>query len=749
MARRPLLSLFRLTSAALALGAAGTAAAKDLTIEALHDDAGLSGPSLRSATFSPDGSMITVLRGREDDAQTLDLWAYDVETGEARVLVRSDDLVTEEVELSEEEKNRRERQRIYVSGIISYQWDSKGEKILFPLGGDIYLYDLDSGEPLQVTATPDSFETDPKISPQGNYVSYVRDDELFVYDIASGKERQVTRGAGGTLRNAVAEFVAQEELNRSTGYWWSDDDSRIVYAQIDESPVDEVTRIDFTPEGTKSITQRYPFAGTDNVKIKLGLTRPNGGRTRWIDLGEDQDIYVVDVAWHEEQPYVLRLARNNQTLDVLKVDPENGSSKVILTEESKTWLNVASGFLGASNSIRSLRDGSFLWLSERTGWRHIYRYTADGELIGAVTTGQWPVNGLSCVNEDEGTIYFTGWQESATEKHLFRVSLDGGEAERLTTEPGWHGASFGAGCKAYIHSFSSQNQPPQSAVVGAGGERRFWLLENTLDEDHPYAPYLDSHLEWTFGQIEAEDGQMMDYQLLVPEGVNEKNKAPAMQLVYGGPGVQRVRNSWGNAYAQLLADKGYVVFMLDNRGATNRGKDFEDTIFHKMGQPEVVDQATGTQWLIEQGYVDPERIGVQGWSYGGYMTLMMLAQKPELYKAGISGAPVTDWTTYDTAYTERYMGDPRKVPEAYKASSVITYAEGIKDDALLLIHGMADDNVIFQNAIDVMAALQQQGTDFQLMTYPGEKHGFRNKGNKLHRDRIGLEFLDERLKPGE
>lgn len=746
MARIAFLPALFLSTAIIAPVSAG---AKDLTVEALHDEAGLSGPSLRGAKFSPDGKMITLLRGREDDARTLDLWAYDVDSGEARVLVRSDDLVTEEVELSEEEKNRRERQRIYDSGIISYQWDKSGEYILFPLGGDIFLYDMEEEAAIRVTNTPDDFETDPKVSPEGGYVSYVRGDELYVYDIATGKERQATRGAGGTVRNAVAEFVAQEELNRSTGYWWSGDDSMIVFAQIDESPVDIVERLDFTTEGTNSISQRYPFAGTDNVKIKLGVTRPNGGRTRWVDLGEDEDIYVVDVAWHEGNPYVLRLSRDNQTLNVLKVDPSNGSSKVVLTEESDTWLNVASGFLGSSNSVKSLEDGTFLWMSERSGWRHIYRYTADGEMVGQVTSGDWPVKSLNCVNEDDGMLYFTGWQDSPTEQHLYRVSLNGGDTEQITQEAGWHGASFGKGCESYIHSFSSQNQPPQRSVMGTDGERRFWLLENALNEDHPYAPYLDSHLEWSWGQIEAADGQMMDYQMLRPEGATTDSPAAAMQLVYGGPGVQRVRNSWGNHYAQLLADRGYVVFMLDNRGATNRGKAFEDVLYLKMGQSEVVDQAVGTEWLSSLDFVDAGRIGVQGWSYGGYMTLMMLGQQPDLYKAGISGAPVGRWGLYDTAYTERYMGNPNDVPDAYEAASVLTYVEGIKDDALLLIHGMADDNVIFQNAIEVMAALQELGTDFTLMTYPGEKHGFRDKENKIHRDQTGLDFLDARLTPGE
>ncbi|RFB01709.1 S9 family peptidase [Parvularcula marina] len=736
----------RLIALGLAVSAAALtagASAKDLTIEALHDEAGLSGPSLRGVNFSPDGRMITMLRGREDDARTLDLWAYDVETGESRVLVRSDDLVPADVELSEEEKNRRERQRIYDSGIVSYQWDDDGKRILFPLGGDVFLYDLAEGAAIRVTDTPDDFETDPKVSPDGNFVSYVRNDEVFVYELASGRERQVTKGAGGTIRNGVSEFVAQEELGRNTGYWWSGDDEMIVFAQIDESPVDIVERLDFTPEGSKTISQRYPFAGTDNVKIKLGITTPKGKKPKWIDLGENEDIYVATVRWHEGSPYVFRLSRDQKTLDVLKADPKTGKTELVFSETSDTWVNLR------ASTFRSLDDGGFLWLSERDGFNHIYRYDADGKNPVQLTKGEWPVTGLSCLDEEDGEIYFSGWMETAAVRHIYRTTLDGSEIEQVTTELGWHSASFGEGCEAYIHRFSSQNQPPQAAVMGADGTRRYWLLENALNNSHPYTPYLDSHLQWEFGQIEAEDGQMMDYQILKPATATAAHPAPAMQLVYGGPGVQRVRNVWGNAYAQLLADKGYVVFMLDNRGAFNRGKAFEDVIYHKMGQPEVIDQAAGTAWLTSQDFVDGSRIGVQGWSYGGYMTLMMLGQRPDLYKAGASGAPVSDWRTYDTAYTERYMGDPREVAEAYDASSVITYAEGIKDDALLLIHGMADDNVIFQNAIDVMAALQQQDTDFKLMTYPGEKHGFRDKENKIHRDRTTLDFLDARLKPGE
>lgn len=748
---RPALRAAALVATVLAVT---PAAADRLTVAALHADAGLAGPSLGGARVSPDGRLVTVLRGREDDTRALDLWAFDAATGEARVLVRYDELIDgEEGALSEEEKNRRERQRIYETGIVTYQWDDAGERLLFPLGGDVYLYDLASASVTQVTDTPDAFETDARISPGGAWVSYVRNDELVVYDIDRAVERQVTEGAGGTVRNAVAEFVVQEEFDRSTGYWWSEDDERIVFTRIDEAPVQIVERLDFTPAGTSTVRQRYPFAGSDNVRIRLGITDVTGRAPTWIDLGDDPDIYVVDVVWHAAHPWVLRLDRAQRRLDLLKVDPATGASRVVLSESARTWVNVAAGFRSDASSLRPLPDGSFLWLSERTGWRHLYRYGADGEAHGAITSGSWPVHEVDCVDDEAGMVYFTGWRDTPIERHVFRVSLDGGTPQALTQAAGWHTADFSADCAVWIHRFSSTTQPPQVDVRGtqddAGAARRFWLLENALDADHPYAPYLDSHLTWEFGRIEADDGTLLDYRLLVPATATSAHPAPAVQLVYGGPHAQTVARRWGRqeAYAQLLADEGYVVFRLDNRGAANRGKVFEEAIFQRMGQPEVADQAAGTRWLAGRPFVDGRRIAVQGWSYGGYMTLMMLGQQPDLYTAGIAGAPVTDWRTYDTAYTERYMGDPRSVPDAYDASSVLTHAKHIRNDTLLLLHGMADDNVVFQNSVDLMAALQEQGTLFRLMTYPGEKHGFRRRENRIHRDLVSLAFLRERLQP--
>ncbi len=724
---------------AMALAVAPGSADAKLTPEVLNASTSLNGPSLRGAAVSPDGSLVTVLKGRESDSRQLDLWAYDIETGEPRLLVSSTDLVSGDVELSEEEKNRRERQRIYDNGITSYQWDEQGRRILFPLGGDVFVYDLETGEPQQLTST-DAFETDAKFSPDGGYVSYVREDELYVYDLKAKRERKATSGAGGAIRNAVSEFVSQEELDRDTGYWWSPDDARIAFTQIDEAPVPVAERIDINADDVVTIRQRYPFAGADNVRIKLGVVKAKGGETAWVDLGDNSDIYLARVHWSADAStlYVERLSRDQKRLDLLAADPATGKTRLVLSEAAETWVNL-------NHDFRALSEGGFIWGSERSGFNHLYRYGADGALVGQITGGAGLVNGLSCVNEDAGLIYYRGWRETPLESHLFSVSIDGGEPTQLSSKAGSHYANYSRNCQTAIRTFSSQLQPPQTSVHDKDGAFRFWLKENALDGAHPYTPYLSSHIEWEYGQLEAADGTPLDYKILKPTNLKRRQRAPAIILVYGGPHAQLVRNSWGDLFAQMLADEGYVVFKLDNRGAYNRGTAFENTLYRAMGTTEVEDQAVGARFLKSLSFVDPDRIGVYGWSYGGYMTMRMLTATPDLFAAGVSGAPVTDWSLYDTAYTERYMGKPQEEAEAYARGSVFTDLDGLTAD-LLVIHGMADDNVVFQNSVKLMNALQSQGASFELMTYPGEKHGFRSRANRIHRDRLILDFFNRRLK---
>ncbi len=720
-----------------------------LTPEILHSDPSLNGPVLRSPAISPDGSMVTVLQGRETDANQQDLWAYDLETGEGRLLVSSTDLLGAPETLSEEERNRRERAREYGTGIVSYAWAGP-QRLLFPLGGDIYIYDLGTQTSQQVTATK-GFETDAKVTSSGQYAAYVRSNNLFVKDLSTGLERQLTDGATETIRNATASFVVQEELARSTGYWWSPDETRLAYTQIDESPVVIENRLEFGADGVKNISQRYPFAGTPNATIKLGIVSRAGGETLWADIGSDPDVYLTRAAWSSDSTklYAGILARDHKSHKILSIDAATGASTLLFEETSPTWINIRSNF-------SALSSGGFLFSSEQSDLRQIFKLGDDG-VLSAVTPDTMRVDRIACINDapedgSAGQVYFSGWKDNPLETHIFRVDLSGENLAQLTSGEGRHSASFAGNCSRFIGTFSNPDTPPQTRAFDNTGQPLAWLNENTLGSDHPYAPYLDAHITPEYGQIPAEDGTPLDYVLYKPVDMKPGEKRPSITIVYGGPGVQRVDKGWSRKhFSRMLAHHGFVVFQLDNRGATNRGKAFEDHLYRAMGKAEVVDQIVGAQWLAAQDFIDPAQMGVYGWSYGGYMSLHMLAQT-DLYKAGVSGAPVTDWALYDTAYTERYLGDPNPgtpnyTQGAYENGAVFAHIDGLTEP-FLLIHGMADDNVVFRHSIKLMDAMQKRGAqNMHVMTYPGEKHGFRQTPNRIHRDRQILEFFLDELKP--
>ncbi|MEE9272025.1 MAG: DPP IV N-terminal domain-containing protein [Robiginitomaculum sp.] len=726
----------------------GTIKSGDLTAAIIHSNPALSGPSLSKPRISPDGTMVTVLQGRTDDAKQQDLWVYDLKTGVGRRLVSSTDLLGAPEVLSAEEKNRRERAREMGEGIVSYSWDKKGEQILFPLGGDVYLYNLKTAKATQITNT-EGFETDARISNSGNFITYVRGNELYINgDKINGKngEKRLSFGAKNFIRNATASFVVQEELGRTTGYWLSPTETHIVYSQIDESKIAIEERIEFSADGIKNIAQRYPFAGTENASLKLAIKPLLGGETVWADLGDNSDIYLARVYWSEngQHLYAGILSRNQKSFKMLDIDPATGKNRLVFEDTSETWINVLGGFT-------ALKDGSFLWHSERSGFGHIYRYQGIGKPPVQITKGNWPVTNVNCVDEAEKKIYFTAWQDNPLERQIYSIGFDGNNMEQLSQGAGVHNASFSKNCAAYIETFSTKITPPQTRAFDNKGNPLIWLNKNKLDENHPYAPYMRSHIKPDFGVLKAPDGSPLHYIMYKPTNIKQGEKRPAITIVYAGPRAQSVRNNWNRNIwlAQLFADNGFVVFQIDGRGTANRGTDFENHLYRALGKAEITDQIIGAEFLKSLPYVDGDNMGIYGWSYGGYMTLHMLAQT-NLYKAGVSGAPVTDWALYDTAYTERYLGDPRTdnanyTKGAYEDASIFAHIEGLTEP-FLLIHGMADDNVVFRHSIKLMGEMQKLGRhNMQIMTYPGEKHSFRAPENQTHRDQQILEFFINEL----
>lgn len=718
------------------------ASAERLTVDRLVASPSLDGDKVAKLALAPDGSRVTFLKGKEEDFRRQDLWEYHLADRALRRLVDADTLTTDGA-LSEVEKARRERQRITATGIVEYSWQPGGAGLLFPLGGDLYYLPLD-GDLRRLTET-DAFETDARFSPQGSYVSFIRDQNLFVIELATGVERQLTNDGGGVILNGMAEFVAQEEMRRNTGYWWSPDETRIAFTRVDESPVQLVDRYEVAADGSvTTVAQRYPFAGTDNVRIELGVVAVADAGVRWIDLGLDGDIYLARVDW---LPDSLKLAfqrqsRDQKRLELIFADVTTGARRVVLTEDSDTWINLndALHFLENSNQ--------FLWASERSGFKHLYLYRRDGTLVSALTEGPWAIGALKGVDEAGGWVYFEGFADTPLEKHLYRVPLTGSTPApplRLTEQGGWHDTVVAGDGSLFIDTFSAEDTPPRVALRRADGRRIAWIVENPLDRRHPYHPYLDHHAPREYGAINTQDGVTLLYQLMRPANFDPQRKYPAVVSVYGGPLAQRVRKGWSVDFNQLLAQSGYVVFTLDNRGAANRGKAFEDVLYRAMGATEVEDQLLGVGFLKGLPFVDPERVGLYGWSYGGYMTLMCMAKAPGAYAAGVSIAPVTDWRLYDTHYTERYLGDPAAGP-AYDDSSVFSYVDGLTDP-LLVIHGMADDNVFFDHTVRLAAELQERRQRFEMMTYPGKKHGIRGADTRAHLWGQVLEFFDRHLKP--
>jgi dipeptidyl-peptidase-4 len=727
----------------LALLAGSQASAEQLTLDRLHSDPSLTGPGVRSLKVSPDGARVTFLRGRDDNQFQLDLWEYNLKDKSTHRLVDSKILVAEE-NLSDAEKARRERERTAsFKGILSYSWSPDGKRLLVPIAGNLYLVEV--AKPDQARMVASGNVLDPKISPQGRYVSFVRDQNLFVIDLSTGKEKQLTTDGKGTIHNGEAEFIAQEEMSQTTGYYWAPDDSAIAYKRYDESPVPIARRFEIYADRTDVIEQRYPAAGDPNVLVELRIVSPLSGEIRDVDLGANKDIYLVRADWAASSKALLfqRQSRDQKTLELVSVDAATLAQKVLITETSKTWVSIFDDLRFLSN------NKGFIWSSERTGRKHLYMYDMNGKLLHAISKGEWGVEQLLAVDEKSGRVFVESNRDAVIDNQTYALKLDGSTADqpaRLTQGDGWHNTSFARNGEVFVDTFSNPDTPPQVSIRRPDGSMIEWLEHNELNANHPYGKYLDAHLKTEYGTLKAKDGQTLHYSMIKPANFNPAKKYPVFLFTYGGPHSQRVQRTWGNFFDQYMAQQGFIVWRLDNRGSGRRERAFTDAIYHQLGRVEVEDQLTGVEWLGKQSYVDAKRVGVFGWSYGGFMTLRLLAEASDKIAMGVSVAPVTDWTLYDTHYTEQFMGTPKENPAGYEYSGVYSHLDGLKSP-LLLIHGMADDNVLFTNTTRMIDALVKRNVQFELMTYPGGKHGISGRPSQRHVYGKIEAFFKKNLKP--
>ena len=719
-----------------------TDAPTSLPLERLYASPSLSGPTARMVKYSPDGTRVTFLKSRADEQNRFDLWQYDVATGKQSMLVDSRLLEPEPVELSEEEKALRERKRISGSaGITDYSWGA-ADTILVPLGGDLHLITLTNSGPVAKQLThSDAFEYDARISPRGTFVSFVRDGAVYTIEVTTGKETRLTPEAdpGRAVSYGVAEFVAQEEMKRFTGYWWSPDERYVAFTEVDESDVDIIPRFDIEAEKVTVIEQRYPRAGRPNARVSLYVKDLKKERTdRIFETGPD--AYLARVYWTSSSLWFLTVNRDQTEIRYNRTDSRPWRVWSPYTEHNDKWVNLSKDF-------RELPDGRILLTVEDGGMRHAITISPEGHgETKVITPPDQVLDSIEAVSPDGETLYYTGYADTVLERQLYSAPIGkSGSPDRITEAGKFWDIKISPDGQSFVGTSSSPTQPTQTGLYHINGKLIGWIEENALDEDHPYAPYLAGHVVPEFGTLKAEDGQDLYYSILKPPTFDPGQKYPVIIEVYGGPHVQTVKRAWGSLSDQFLAGQGYIVFRLDNRGSNNRGRKFEDVIYHRTGGPEVRDQLAGVSWLKAQPYVDANRIAIQGGSYGGYMTLMTILQAPEdTFAAAVSSAPVTDWSLYDTFYTERYMGTPETNPDGYAASGVLPYA-GNLNTALLLIHGMADDNVTFDNSTRLMAILQQEEKLFELMTYPGQRHGIRGEALQTHQMMTRLDFLDRHL----
>jgi dipeptidyl-peptidase-4 len=695
-------------------------------------------------TFSPDDRLITGLFSPER-SMTRQLYAFDPQSGAQGPLVKPPSVGTTEENVSLEEALRRERARQLGLGVTQYTWAAQKPHLLLPSGGNLYVSDEPYSPLRKLVEAGDHPLLDPQISPDGEWVAFVQDAEVYVVPFTGGTPRQLTHGARGTGKtNGLAEFVAQEEMDRRSGFWWSPDSRWIAFEEVDETHI-PIYRIihqgkDYTGEGAQE-DHRYPFAGQPNALVRLGVISIDGGEPVWLDLGAEPDIYLVRVHWLPDGRLSAQIENRQQTeLELTVYEIPGGQRKTLLREVNETWINLNNLFKPLGQPYQG-KQGCFIWGSERSGFRHLYLFDGQGQLLQPLTAGEWIVDSLAGVDESAGQVYFTATLDDPRETHLYVVSLDGGTPRRITQEPGIHSVVLDHACQRFLDTHHSLQQPPTVTL-------------RSLTDGHPLAVVYDQpdprleklHLQPPeLVSLQNQGGVTLYGAIFRPAESFGPGPYPTIVMVYGGPHAQLVTNGWPLTIAmraQYLRSLGFLVFVLDNRGSARRGLAFEGVIKNDLGHLEVEDQADGVRWLVDQGLADPARVGIYGWSYGGYMSAMCLARAPETFKVAVAGAPTSNLDGYDTFYTERYMGTPQSNPQGYQTSSVMYHVDKMRGK-LLLIHGLIDENVHFRHTARLINALIAARKPYDLQIFPNERHSPRHLADRIYmEERLRDYFLD-------
>ena len=708
--------------------------AKDLTIEKIFSGEIIPESQISSIYWLTNYKIIYL---KEDMTTHISsLYLMNLRTGEEELLLNGKEIAGKR-ELTFQQREINERFRVKKRGVLNFQVFKGKKKILIPSEGNIYIFDLKTKK-LDLFYSEKSPAIDPKLSPDNKYVSYVKDNDLYLKEIKNGKEIRLTKRENQNIKNGLGEFVALEEMGRSTAYWWSPDSTKIVYLKIDEADVKEYPLLYYKDENSaypELYREKYPAAGTPNAKVEINLIDIDSKGIKTV-FKEDSDYYIPSLIWARDNIiFFQKQDRRQKLLELYSYNIDTGKTKKLIEERSDTWVNL----LGSP--VVFSRVKRFFWLSERDGWAHLYLYDFNGKLIKKFLNGDFEIIALSKHYEKMGVIYFYSNKDNPMEKALYGLDYRKNIVSKITREKGSHTVSFSPNNRHYIDIITTMNYPYRVLYKKINGV----ILKTLQKSPDIVKDYNLSKPEII--KINTKDAVLYSY-LLKPENFDPNKKYPLIVYIYGGPHSQNVSDSWkGDFYLfhQLLTKKGFLVYVLDNRGTGKRGKKFEDWIYGKLGEKELEDQIAGINYLIKKGFVDEKRIGIWGWSYGGFMTLYSLLKRPDIFSCGISVAPVTNWLYYDSHYTERYLDLPKLNMKGYIESSPLYFADKLKSK-LFLVFGLYDDNVHPIHSIEFIKKLESKGIKFDTLIFPNRGHSIKGKSNRILLFNKMLEFWERNLK---
>ena len=693
---------------------------KEITIESLFmGEMGAMMAAPQDMQWSPDGTKVAYVQ-QDKTGEGQSLYYFDPATGRSAVLVASEKLAALKPPTPTKAQDDRQKDNRARYGVAAYHWSPDSKSLLFDVNGHLWLYDLQTGVPLQLTETEET-NVDPKFSPDARYITFVRDHNLFLRSTGQGHEQQLTKDTDKDILNGEVDWLYEEELGVRSNYFWSPDSKQILFLQSNEKPVPTYPIVDWIETHPKADLIKYPKAGDPNPQVKMGVLGLDGA-TKWIALTAEADTYVPRFGWVKPGiAWAMLVNRRQNQQDLYLIDVNSGRSQKVLTETDPEYLELHDGLYFFKTGDR------FLWPSWRDGHTHLYLYGIDSKdplsgnakLLAQVTKGDWEMLSLEGEDEKAGVIYFTSNKDDDRQQQLYSVRLDGSQMTRITKEPGTHHISMPESGRYYIDNFSSLLKPLRMSLCATVGTCNEIFQAQDLAKIYDYIPPQ-------FVDFKAEDGTLLRGVIVVPNGgaAMKNGKFPLILNPYGGPQVQTIHDGMGTVgmFDQYLAKKGFAVLKVDNRGMYNRGRNFAVVTHKRLGEIELKDQLSALdQTLSKFPQLDGSRLGFWGWSYGASMTLNALTHSTR-FKAGVAVAPVSDWHFYDTAYTERYMGMPEENAAGYDKSSFVRAAPNLSG-RLLIVHGTSDDNVHMQNTIVFTNALINAGKQFDMQLYPQKTHG--------------------------